>query len=65
MAANLTAWKREEGMEWLKNAPSQALQHALKDLEKAYKNFLLNVQNSHALNVKAVAIVFVIPNRNK
>ncbi len=39
MAANLTAWKREIGTEWLRNAPSQALQHALKDLEKAYKNF--------------------------
>jgi putative transposase len=26
-------------MAWLKNAPSQSLQHALKDLEKAYKNF--------------------------
>ena len=39
MAANLTSWKREAGMVWLKDAPSQALQHALKDLEKAYKNF--------------------------
>lgn len=39
MAANLPLWKREIGMEWLKKAPSQALQHALKDLEKAYKNF--------------------------
>ena len=39
MAANLPHWKREPGMEWLKNAPSQSLQHALKDLEKAYQNF--------------------------
>ncbi len=39
MAANLPLWKREVGLEWLKEAPSQALQHALKDLEKAYKNF--------------------------
>jgi putative transposase len=39
MAANLPIWKREAGQEWLKDAPSQALQHALKDLEKAYKNF--------------------------
>ncbi|MRV71309.1 transposase [Duganella sp. FT92W] len=39
MAANLPVWKREAGMKWLKAAPSQALQHALKDLEKAYKNF--------------------------
>ena len=39
MAANLPIWKRETGQEWLKDAPSQALQHALKDLERAYKNF--------------------------
>lgn len=39
MAENLPIWKRETGMKWLKEAPSQALQHALKDLEKAYKNF--------------------------
>jgi putative transposase len=39
MAANLPIWKREAGTEWLKEAPSQTLQHALKDLEKAYKNF--------------------------
>jgi putative transposase len=39
MAANLPIWKREAGMEWLKSAPSQSLQHAVKDLEKAYKNF--------------------------
>ena len=32
MAANLPVWKREVGMEWLKDSPSQALQHALKDL---------------------------------
>ena len=39
MAANLPVWKRETGFAWLKDSPSQALQHALKDLEKAYKNF--------------------------
>lgn len=39
MAANLPLWKREPDTAWLKDTPSQALQHALKDLEKAYKNF--------------------------
>ena len=39
MAAWLPAWKREEGQEWLKDSPSQALQHALKHLDKAYQNF--------------------------
>ena len=39
MAANLPIWKRETGTEWLKEAPSQALQHALKDLDRAFRNF--------------------------
>lgn len=39
MAANLPIWKRKTDTQWLKETPSQALQHALKDLEKAYKNF--------------------------
>ena len=36
MAAWLPQWKREVGQEWLKDTPSQALQHALKHLDKAY-----------------------------
>ena len=39
MAAFLPGWKREPCFSWLKEAPSQALQHALKDLDKAYSNF--------------------------
>ena len=39
MAAKLPVWKRDEGTEWLKLSPSQALQHALKDLDRAYQNF--------------------------
>lgn len=39
MAANLPVWKREPDTAWLKDTPAQALQHALKDLERAYKNF--------------------------
>jgi len=39
MAAKLPVWKREEGTAWLKETPSQALQLALKDLEKAFKGF--------------------------
>ena len=38
MAAWLPPWKREVGQEWLKDTPSQALQHALKHLDKAYQN---------------------------
>jgi putative transposase len=39
MAADLPKWKREAGFDWIKDSPSQALQHALKDLEKAFKGF--------------------------
>ncbi|MBO0612510.1 RNA-guided endonuclease InsQ/TnpB family protein [Thiothrix fructosivorans] len=39
MAKHLTAWRNGEETPWLKNAPVHPLQHALKDLEKAYKNF--------------------------
>jgi putative transposase len=39
MAANLPVWKRQADTAWLNDAPSQSLQHALKDLERAYKNF--------------------------
>ena len=39
MAKHLTAWRNGLDMPWLKDAPCHPLQHALKDLEKAYKNF--------------------------
>ncbi len=39
MAKHLTAWRNGSETPWLKDAPCHPLQHALKDLEKAYKNF--------------------------
>jgi putative transposase len=39
MAAKLPIWKRDAETAWLKETPSQALQHALKDLEKAFRGF--------------------------
>lgn len=39
MAKHLTAWRNGEETPWLKDAPVHPLQHALKDLERAYKNF--------------------------
>jgi putative transposase len=39
MAKYLTAWRNGPDTPWLKDAPCHPLQHALKDLEKAYKNF--------------------------
>jgi putative transposase len=39
MAKQLTAWRNGGQTPWLKDAPVHPLQHALKDLERAYKNF--------------------------
>ncbi|MFC3337714.1 RNA-guided endonuclease InsQ/TnpB family protein [Paracandidimonas soli] len=39
MAKHLTAWRNGSETPWLKDAPVHPLQHALKDLERAYKNF--------------------------
>ncbi len=39
MAKHLTAWRNSSETGWLSDAPVHPLQHALKDLERAYKNF--------------------------
>ena len=39
MAKRLTDWRNGSETPWLKDAPCHPLQHALKDLERAYKNF--------------------------
>ncbi|VWC55424.1 DNA-cytosine methyltransferase [Burkholderia contaminans] len=39
MARHLTEWRNGGETPWLKDAPVHPLQHALKDMEGAYKNF--------------------------
>jgi putative transposase len=39
MAKHLTAWRNSAETPWLSDAPVHPLQHALKDLERAYANF--------------------------
>ena len=39
MAKHLTAWRNGAEIPWLKDSPVHPLQHALKDLDKAYQNF--------------------------
>jgi putative transposase len=39
LAAELTALKRQPGLEWLNEVDSQALQQVLKDLHRAFTNF--------------------------
>ncbi|MBO0612237.1 helix-turn-helix domain-containing protein [Thiothrix fructosivorans] len=38
MAKHLTAWRNGTETPWLKDSPVHPLQHALKDLDKAYRN---------------------------
>ncbi len=39
LCQTLTAWKKQPELLWLNDAPSQPLQQALKNLERAYTNF--------------------------
>ena len=39
MAKQLTKWRNSAETPWLKEAPCHSLQHALKDLDRAYNNF--------------------------
>jgi len=39
MAKLLTGWRNSHETAWLKDAPVHPLQHSLKDLERAYRNF--------------------------
>jgi putative transposase len=39
MAKHLTEWRNGTETPWLREAPVHPLQHALKDLERSYKNF--------------------------
>lgn len=42
LAQHLTEWRNGTATPWLKDAPVHPLQHALKDLDRAYKNFFSN-----------------------
>ena len=39
LSKELTAWKQRDDFVFLKDAPSQALQHSMKDLDRAYGNY--------------------------
>ena len=39
LCQTLTEWKKQPELAWLNDAPSQSLQQALKNLERAYTNF--------------------------
>jgi putative transposase len=55
----LPSWKIK--YPWLKDAPSQALQHALKDLERAYKNFFAKRADFPRFKKKGLSNSFRFP----
>ena len=60
MLANLLPkWKKE--FPWLKDAPSQALQQSLKDLERAYKNFFEKRAKFPRFKKKGFSVSFRYP----
>jgi putative transposase len=56
MTAWLVEWKKEPETQWLKESPSQPLQQALKDLERAYKNVFRNGHHFQGLK-SAVKVI--------
>lgn len=45
MAKQLTEWRNSSETPWLADAPCHSLQHALKDLDRAFKNFFAKRTN--------------------
>jgi len=57
----LTEWKRQPQTLWLNKSPSQALQQALKNLERAYKNFFEKRADFPRFKKKGVSDSFRYP----
>jgi len=55
----LPSWKIK--YPWLKDAPSQALQHSLKDLERAYQNFFAKRADFPRFMKKSLSSSFRFP----
>jgi putative transposase len=61
MAKQLTEWRNSTETTWLKDAPVHPLQHALKDLEKAYKNFFTKRADFPRFKKKGMGDTFRYP----
>ena len=57
----LPVWKKEPETTWLKDAPSQALQNAFIDLERAYKNFFEKRADFPTFKKKGIKSSFCFP----
>jgi putative transposase len=61
MAKQLTSWRHSKETPWLKEAPCHPLQHALKDLDRAYKNFFAKQADFPRFKRKGDAASFRYP----
>jgi putative transposase len=61
MAKQLTEWRNSAETPWLKEAPCHPLQHALKDLDRAYKNFFAKRANFPRFKKKGAGSSFRYP----
>ena len=61
MAKYLTAWRNREETSWLKDSPVHPLQHALKNLDKAYQNFFAKRADSPRFKRKGSGDSFRYP----
>ena len=61
MAKHLTSWRNSKETPWLKDSPCHPLQHSLKDLDKAYKNFFANRSKFPRFKKRGVGSSFRYP----
>ena len=65
MAKQLTEWRNSSETPWLSDAPCHSLQHALKDLDRAYKNFFAKRANFPRFKRKGQRASFRYPDPHK
>jgi putative transposase len=65
LAKQLTQWRNSADMAWLSEAPTHPLQHALKDLEKAYDSFFAKRASFPRFKKKGERDSFHYPDRKQ
>ena len=65
MAKHLTQWRNSAQTPWLKDAPVHPLQHALKDLERAYQSFFAKRAGFPRFKRKGCGESFRYPDANQ
>ena len=61
LAGQLVMWKKDPSFSWLKDAPSQVLQQALKDLDLAFQRFFKGIADFPTFKKKTAGSGFRFP----